>query len=140
MKKVFLVLCLCILVLPMATSVHAEEEKMDSSGALIDTRDMKYYKSPAHKLGRGAINVATCWMEVPADISRVTAESNGFAGWTLGLGEGILTTFFRAASGVFDAATFALPPYNRPVMLPEYASDSLAEGFQDSVDAQARPE
>lgn len=142
MKKALFVFFALISVLILNVGVFAQETKTAGTSAncaAVDTDDMRYGKSPFNKLGRGAINTATCWLEVPAEVCRVTAEKNALVGYTLGLTEGFFTTLLRGFTGIFDVATFIIPPYNKPLMQPEYAMDSFGQGFEDAADAQARP-
>lgn len=143
MKKALFLFCAFALVLTLAIDVFAEEAKTGEStkdSPAIETQDMRYPKSPFNKLGRGALNTATCWLEVPAEVCRVSADKGPIAGYTLGLAEGFFTTLLRGATGIFDAVTFLIPPYNRPLMQPEYAVDSFCEGFVDNAEEQVRPE
>jgi len=48
-------------------------------------------------------------------------------GATLGIVEGVYTSVFRVLTGAFDTVTFIIPPYNKPLMEPAYAVDSLEE-------------
>lgn len=143
MKKAVLILSLSFFVLVAMLSVHAEESKKpeaqkESRGALIDTRDMRYEKSPLNKLGRGLINTVTCLVETPAGIYRVSSTKGAIVGWTLGFAEGLFTSFLRGASGIFDAVTFIVPPYNKPLMQPEYAVDSFDESFHELGEAEEK--
>jgi len=61
------------------------------------------------KLGRGILNVATCWMEVPNQIENRIAEDGPGAGGTVGVFEGIGMTVARAVVGVYEIATFPIP-------------------------------
>lgn len=142
MKRALFIFCAFALVLALNTGVLAEEAKKTDANSCpaVDTQDMRYSKSPINKLGRGVINTATCWLEVPAEIGRVGAVKGPFVGYTLGLVEGLFTTMLRGATGMLDAVTFIIPPYDKPLMQPEYAADSFGEGYNDIADAQARPE
>lgn len=84
-----------------------------------------------NKLGDGVLNIATCWTDVPRQINQVSEERNIIEGYTLGFGEGILSGIARGVSGTYDAATFILPPYDEPMMQPQYAvSKPNEEGFK----------
>lgn len=132
MKKICLSLVVFVLLAGFAFAQQdSGEDKEAPSATLVDTADPHYNKTPINKLGRGAINIATCWEEIPADVFRVSKEKNDFAGYTLGLAEGATTAVIRALTGVFDVVTFILPPYDKPLMQPEYASDSLKEGYYE---------
>jgi len=145
MKRILLILCALTFLLSLSIISYAQEAKTQSTAecipdAPVKTEDMRYGKSPFNKLGRGAINTATCWLEIPAEVCRLSEEKGPFVGYTLGFAEGIFTTLLRGATGIFDAVTFIIPPYNKPLMKPEYAIDSLGDSFRSQADAQARPQ
>jgi putative exosortase-associated protein (TIGR04073 family) len=97
---------------------------------------MRYDKSPINKLGRGLLNTVTFFNEVPAGFFTVSAEKDEIAGWTIGLVDGVATSLLRLFSGVFDTVTFILPPYNKPLMTPEYSWQSLEQSrhrYEDSL-------
>jgi len=98
---------------------------------LVDTADMRYQKSPLNKLGRGLLNVVTSPNEIPAGIYRVSRDKGDFVGVTLGTVEGFCTFLIRGAVGIYDSVTFVIPPYNKPIMQPEYAFQSLEDSFHD---------
>jgi len=83
-----------------------------------------YYDSPAEKMGNGFLNTATAWVDIPYEMARVSSESNIVAGLTVGLGEGVISGFARGVSGVADMATFGVPPYDKPLMEPDYKADN----------------
>ena len=72
------------------------------------------------KLGRGLVNVATGWFELPMQISSGMSESGGVQGFFIGLGKGAVFTVLREAAGVYDTATFLfpLPSDYAPLMQP----------------------
>jgi putative exosortase-associated protein (TIGR04073 family) len=86
--------------------------------------------SPANKMGAGALNAATSWTEIPKQIGEVSQEYNPLLGVTIGLGEGIMLGLARGASGVADMATFTLPPYDKPLINPEYKVAEPEKGLQ----------
>jgi len=74
------------------------------------------------KLGRGIVNVATGWIELPKNIYDTSVESNPFIGITFGMIKGVGMTVIRTGAGVYDVATFLLPiPGDYvPVLEPEF--------------------
>jgi len=96
---------LAILVLPMV-SVYAEE----SENALT-------------KLGRGLANGVTGIVEVPKQIYLVSKEREPITGITYGTAKGICLGLMRTGAGVYDTLTFPIPPYNKPLMDPEFVFD-----------------
>lgn len=76
----------------------------------------------ANKLGRGAINIFTGWVEIPKRIADTTAEQGAWVGWTWGLLRGIGYGFVRTAAGFYEVLTFPFPAPSgyQPVFVPEY--------------------
>jgi putative exosortase-associated protein (TIGR04073 family) len=116
---------------------YAEEKKPEAAQGTrivsetpqsgLDTRDVPLAKTPFNKLTRGAVNTATFLCEVPASIWYVSENRNPLAGWTIGAVEGAGIAAMRLGSGLFDLVTFAFPPYNKPLMKPEYAFESAID-------------
>ena len=78
------------------------------------------------KLGRGLANAVTGVVEVPKQIYLVSKEREPVTGITYGTAKGICYGLLRTGAGVYDSVTFAIPPYDKPIMEPEYAF----EGWQ----------
>lgn len=74
-----------------------------------------------NKLGDGVLNVATCWTDAPKQADKVTQDKGALEGYTVGLGEGVVKGIVRVVAGAYDTATFMLPPYDEPMMKPEYS-------------------
>ena len=74
------------------------------------------------KLGRGAVNALTGWVEVPKRIHETAQRSGPWAGMTWGLLRGLGYGFIRPAGGLYEAVTFPFPapPGYRSVIQPEY--------------------
>ena len=74
------------------------------------------------KLGRGAVNLATGWVEIPKRIQETSNESGGVAGWTWGLLRGLGYGFVRTAAGAYEIVTFPFPapPGYASVIQPEF--------------------
>ena len=74
------------------------------------------------KLGRGAVNTVTGWVEVPKRIHETAQQSGPWAGITWGLLRGLGYGFIRTAGGLYEAVTFPFPapPGYRSVIQPEY--------------------
>lgn len=84
-------------------------------------------QDPIHKMGRGAVNVLTGWLELPKQFHMGTQEQNPVAGMCWGLLKGAGLTVVRAGVGIYEAVTFPLPypkdyasPYEL-MELPDYA-------------------
>jgi len=76
--------------------------------------------NPGTKLANGLGNVLTGWMEIPRQMSAVTQEQNAFVGCTYGLAKGLVFGTGRTAAGVIDTGTFVIPPYDKPIVEPDY--------------------
>jgi putative exosortase-associated protein (TIGR04073 family) len=75
-----------------------------------------------HKLGRGVVNVLTCWVEVPRNIAIEWEKTDPATGLVLGTVKGAAWGFSRLATGVFEVFTFPLPVPEayQPLMEPEF--------------------
>lgn len=82
-----------------------------------------YADSPVSKAGDGALNAVSAWVDVPEAITDESVESNIFFGFTVGLGKGVISGITREAAGLVDVTTCAFPPYDKPLMEPEYTAD-----------------
>ena len=100
-----LILCFIAVALP----VFAEE------GSVIEKM--------GKKLGRGIVNVATGWIELPKNIYDTSVETNNpLMGLTYGTVKGIGMTVVRTGAGAYDVATFLfpIPEDYEPVLEPEF--------------------
>jgi len=99
----------------------------------ITPQEPAYQGTPVEKMGAGVTNMATSWADVPAKITEVSERDNIFLGVTLGFGEGIVSGIARGVSGAADTATFGVPPYDKPLMKPEYKVDNPNQGFKVDI-------
>ena len=85
-----------------------------------------FAQDPLHKVGRGATNVLTSWIELPKNIHQGMLEMNPLAGVAAGLlrGTGLFVT--RLALGAYEVVTCPIPypkryasPYEA-LELPDY--------------------
>ncbi|MDD5585275.1 MAG: exosortase system-associated protein, TIGR04073 family [Candidatus Omnitrophica bacterium] len=81
-------------------------------------------QNAATKLGRGLVNGLTGIVEVPKQIYLVSKEREPITGITFGLAKGLCYGVLRTATGVYDTLSFPIPPYNKPVMEPEFVFES----------------
>lgn len=75
------------------------------------------------KLGRGIVNVATGWVELPKNIYDTSVETNNpLMGITYGTLKGVGMTVVRTGAGAYDTATFLFPvPKDyQPILQPEF--------------------
>jgi putative exosortase-associated protein (TIGR04073 family) len=124
-----------------ASNVFASKAQEDAARGkditLVDTRDMRYHRTPVRKLFRGVSNIITCPLEVPASMFSTAAdEENEFSGFFLGGVQGLCTTVLRGLEGVFDTVTFIIPPYSKSIVTPEFAWDSLRQAY-DTYDCKS---
>src|SRR5262245_11111269 len=74
------------------------------------------------KLGRGAANVLTGWVEIPKGVQTEASETNVLSGITVGLAKGLGMGIVRTVTGAYEVVTFPFPaPADyKPVLEPEY--------------------
>ena len=75
-------------------------------------------RDPIHKLGRGLVNVLTCWLEIPKQIHVGRQQGNPIFGVGQGLVQGVKWTGLRLGVGAYEAVTFPLPYYPRDFASP----------------------
>lgn len=126
MKKLIPALCVIVLIFGFICVGYCERE--GDGGTVItlpafqvDRDQIPYESKPINKLERGVINIATFWMELPAEVAKVTKEQDPAAGVTIGAVNGVITSAVRGLTGIYDTFTFFLPSYTKPAMKPEYA-------------------
>jgi len=98
---------------------------------VIDADKIPYGRTPLNKLERGIVNGASFWTELPAEVARVSKEQDPAMGVTVGVVHGTITSAVRGATALFDFFTFFVPPYDKPVMKPEYAVDRCDEKMKE---------
>lgn len=98
----------------------------------VNTPDDIYYNSsPVTKGSDGLINVTTFWAEVPKEIYDTTADSNILNGLTFGFARGLIYGFGRGTAGVIDTTTCVVPPYDDPIVEPQYkVNNPQKDGFK----------
>ncbi|MDD5195259.1 MAG: exosortase system-associated protein, TIGR04073 family [Candidatus Omnitrophica bacterium] len=75
--------------------------------------------NPLRKITRGAVNTTLCWVEIPRQTIKVNREKGDIAGLFWGPMKGLTYTAGRFCVGIYEMATFLLPPY-KPVVQPEF--------------------
>lgn len=107
MKKVVILLSLSFLfILP---NVWAEEGGDDVWTA---AQSEVYGTKAGGMLGRGVLNVATCFVDVIVHTVEGTKQGPPLVGTLTGLGSGIACTALRVTSGALDIVTFWVPGFN----------------------------
>ncbi len=86
--------------------------------------------TPVTKLVRGLSNQITSWIELPKQIYKVSVQREPITGILYGSIKGTCYSVMRAAEGVYDTVAFLIPPYDKPLMEPEFVS----EGWDDTAD------
>lgn len=68
-----------------------------------------YAENALIKLGRGLVNTATGWLEVPKKIYGTSKDENVFVGITVGTAKGLGWGVMRTAAGIYEVVTFPFP-------------------------------
>jgi putative exosortase-associated protein (TIGR04073 family) len=89
-----------VLAVALCASMAMAQEEVKGSGA-------QNFKSMCENMGRGLVNAATCWMEVPRNLWLETTR-NPYYGYVVGAMDGAFLTTARAFGGVTDFVTFGL--------------------------------
>lgn len=131
-KNILLMISAAITILGLAVNVYANDQANQGNNG-INVNKINYTETPVNKLARGLINTATCWAEVPAGVFKVSKEKDPFTGLTLGTAEGLCNSLLRGLTGVYDTVTFIIPPYNKPIMNPEYALSSADQAMEEAM-------
>ncbi len=82
----------------------------------------KYGTKVGGMLGRGVVNVATCFVDVVVQTVNGTQDGPPFVGTLTGLGSGIGCTALRVSSGALDVVTFWVPDFNGIPVSRSYAN------------------
>jgi len=59
-------------------------------------------------MGRGVVNVLTCWIEIPKQTHLGSQEENPLVGLAAGFVKGVGLTVLRAGVGIYEAVTFPI--------------------------------
>ncbi|MDP3919979.1 MAG: hypothetical protein Q8R76_04135 [Candidatus Omnitrophota bacterium] len=121
MKRAYFLAIIVALTAALMPLAHAQETvwEMAESG--------QYGHKVAGMLGRGLINVATCFVDLIVQTVEGTQEGPPVVGTLTGLGGGIACTALRAGSGVVDVATFWVPDFNGLPVARSYSDCLLAD-------------
>ena len=140
MKKIMFAALMLALILPVSS--YAQPEMTTApAGSILKPLPVNFYgrydtekmdtDTFANKMGEGLINVATSWTDVPRQIDEVSKESNILVGYTVGFGKGLILGIVRSISGTIEATASTLPPYDQPLLKPEYKVDNPdKEGYK----------
>ncbi|MFA5156978.1 MAG: exosortase system-associated protein, TIGR04073 family [Candidatus Omnitrophota bacterium] len=125
MKKLVVILCAAAMLACALTAGVFADDTIPANN--LDTRTMTVERTPINKLVRGVVNCLTFFVEFPASICDVGKRKGLLAGCTLGVADGLVTSVARLGTGLFDTVTFVIPPYDKPLLKPEYAIDSAVD-------------
>ena len=79
------------------------------------------------KFGRGISNGLTFWIEVPKQIYLTARRRDPLTALVYGTGKGLVYGVWRGATGVFDMVSFLIPPYDSPLICPEFVFEGWEE-------------
>lgn len=68
-----------------------------------------FAQDPIHKLGRGAVNILTCWIELPKNLHLGMQETNPVLGVGGGILKGLGLAATRLALGAYEVISFPVP-------------------------------
>ncbi|HXV28490.1 MAG TPA: hypothetical protein VD913_05940 [bacterium] len=104
--KIKLLAGLFLFTFMMSPYVLAEENVWDMANS------EKYGTKAGGMLGRGLVNVATCFVDIVVHTVEGTQDGPPFVGSLTGLGSGLACGALRVSSGALDVATFWVPGFN----------------------------
>ena len=87
-------------------------------------------------LGRGLLNVATCFVDVIVHVVEGSKQGPPVVGTLTGLGSGIACTALRVTSGALDIVTFWVPSFNGFPVSRSYSN--CLEFGQEEMEAKPR--
>ena len=103
-KGLLLALLFALLLTPRAFAADESVWEMAKSE--------QYGKKAGGMLGRGLVNVATCFVDIIVQTVHGTQDGPPFVGTLTGLGGGLGCTALRVTSGALDVVTFWVPGFN----------------------------
>ncbi len=106
MKKGLLILSVLALIALLAPKAFAADDVWTSA------KSDQYGKKAGGMLGRGVVNVATCFVDLIQHTVEGTQDGPPFIGTMTGLGSGLGCTALRVSSGALDVVTFWVPGFN----------------------------
>ncbi|MCX5706388.1 MAG: exosortase system-associated protein, TIGR04073 family [Candidatus Omnitrophica bacterium] len=129
MKKIIMLICAIVFVMPVVFNICAQagyDDDYVEVGTIqrvnvIDADKIPYERTPLNKLERGVINALTFWLELPAEVAKLSKERDPAYGTSVGMVNGTITGAVRLGTAGFDMATFLVPSYDKPIMKPEFA-------------------
>ena len=105
MKKITLLL-MVLMGLLLTQNAFANENVWEMANS------PQYGKKVGGMLGRGLVNVATCFVDLIVQTVEGTQDGPPFVGTMTGLGGGLGCSALRVTSGALDVLTFWVPDFN----------------------------
>ena len=116
-KKIIIFSIIFQLFLVPAYCIDAKTDKGADKSISTDEKPSDY--SPLRKIARGGINTLFCWVEIPRQAMKINREKGDVAAIFWGPLKGLTYTAGRFCVGIYEIATFLIPPY-KPVVKPEF--------------------
>ncbi len=76
---------------------------------MVGVTPSAWAQDPIHKFGRGAVNVLTCWIELPKNFHLGMQEANPVLGVGVGLLKGVGLAATRLVLGAYEVVSFPVP-------------------------------
>ncbi|MBI3306604.1 MAG: hypothetical protein HYZ84_02190 [Candidatus Omnitrophica bacterium] len=106
MKKISLLMFLLLSILLCSSYGYADDDVWTMA------KSDKYGTKFQGMLGRGLLNIATCFVDLIQHTVEGTQEGPPFVGTLTGLGSGLGCTALRVSSGALDVVTSWVPGFN----------------------------
>ena len=134
MKKIVMFLLLSLMLIPLfAPSLRAETGDDVWTVANSPVYGTKF----GGMLGRGLMNIATCFVDVIVHTVEGSKQGPPLVGTLTGLGSGIGCTALRVTSGALDVLTFWVPGFNG---MPVSRSYSNCLDFEQQEQLEVKPQ
>ena len=130
-KMVILLLIFSFLFTPTIWAQEAVDNLWEAANSEV------YGTKLGGMLGRGLLNVATCFVDVIVHVVEGSKEGPPVVGSLTGLGSGIACTALRVTSGALDLATFWVPGFNGFPVSRSYSNCLAFEEEEMEVSPQA---
>ena len=130
MKKK-MVLGLVLFTFMLSPYVLAEDNVWDMANS------EKYGTKSGGMLGRGVVNVATCFVDIIVHTVEGTQDGPPFVGSLTGLGSGLACSALRVSSGALDVVTFWVPGFNGMPVSRSYSN--CLEPEEESIQPTTTP-
>ena len=131
MKKLFIIV-------PVLFCLLAPVAKADNVWEMAESPS--YGRKAGGMLGRGLVNIATCFVDIIVSTVEGTKSGPPFVGTITGLGKGIGCGALRVLSGALDVTTFWVPGFNGFAVCRSYADCTNCNGTQAAPAYQPPPQ